>query len=821
VSRIPETGSADAPAPAFLALGCVGLFAALSSPAQAADAADAPSPDPVSKEERARLNEIIVRGQSVTDGSYKADSSASVKLTAPLIDTPRSVTIIPAQVIKDTASASLTEALRTVPGIALGAGEGGNPLGDRPFIRGFDSQASTYLDGVRDIGAQSREVFDIEQIEVIKGSDGAFAGRGSAGGTINLISKMPKLGSFVAGSATLGTADYKRVTIDANYQLGEMVAFRINGMWHDQDVAGRDAIWQKRWGIAPSLAIGLGTPTRLTLSYYHLQTNELPDSGIPYLYTAANVPAGITETKPAGDYTTIGGQQVHTPRSAFYGLKDRDFRKSRIDQATMIAEHEFGPDFLLRNTARYAHTTQDYIYTQPDDQQGNVYGTSATSTNPGQREGYVWRRANTRFGSTEGLLDQVDLTGSFDTFGLGHSFAAGGELSWESAVQGTYVLATGSTLSPRCTPATINRYYCTTVGNPNPNDPWVNTTSDTSGTRTPIVRGAPGTTTLTDTSTKAAYAFDTISIGKALLVNLGARYDDYGTRVRQPIVGGARPQLRRHDGIFTWQGAAIFKPTKESSVYVSYATAATPPGTFLGQSSEGNGLTTVGVNPNDLKVEKTRSYEVGAKLNLFHERLALTLAGFRTLTHNARTTGEAGTVVFVGERKIKGIEFGFNGAITPRWNVFGGYTYMDARIVDGGFTVTTVGTTSIAAPSVNTGKRFPNTPRSSFTGFTTYKLLPALSFGGGAIYMGKVYGGYSDTRTITNGQLVITRPLARYVPGYWRFDANAAYSFTKDIALRANVLNLTNKRYFDKAYTAHYANQAAGRTALFTLDVKY
>ncbi|GGE21814.1 hypothetical protein GCM10011529_30560 [Polymorphobacter glacialis] len=165
----------------------------------------------------------------------------------------------------------------------MGAGEGGNPLGDRPFIRGFDSQASTFLDGVRDIGAQSREVFAIEQIEVVKGSDSVNGGRGGAGGTLNLISKLPTPDRFVAVSGAVGNADYKRVTADINQPINDFVGVRINGMWHDQDIAGRDAVNASRWGIAPSIKLGLTGPTSLTISYYHLTTDELPDSGIPYL----------------------------------------------------------------------------------------------------------------------------------------------------------------------------------------------------------------------------------------------------------------------------------------------------------------------------------------------------------------------------------------------------------------------------------------------------------------------------------------------------------------------------------------------------------
>ncbi len=813
----------DRASTSFLALSCVGLFAtAAPAIAQLSDQSNGTDGQ--------KLGGVVVTDTAIDEEGYKVDKADSPKFTAPLVNTPRSVTVIPSQLIHDTASASLTEALRTVPGITLGAGEGGNPLGDRPFIRGFDSQASTYLDGVRDIGAQSREVFAVEQIEVVKGSDSSMGGRGSAGGSINLVSKAPKADRFIAASGSLGNADYKRATIDINQPINEFVGVRLNAMWHDQDVAGRDAIWSKRWGVAPSLKLGLDGPTSLTIGYYHLHTEELPDSGIPYLYTIGNAPAGVTETGPAQDFTTIGGKEISVPRGAYYGLKDRDFRDTNVDNFTIRAEHDFG-SVTLRNTTRYGRSTQGYVWTQPDDQQGNVYGTNAA--NAATAGGLVWRRTNTRYSKTDGLLNQTDLSGEFSIGGIKNSFSASVEFSQEKAANGTYVsnaatgaaIASGSSVSPRCSTAMLARYNCTTVDNPNPSDPWISYASDSSTVTADIVRSAPKTWTLSKTTTQAASFFDTITITDQLLINLGGRFDRYKTSVSPGLAATStanRSFYEREDDLWNYQAGIIFKPTENSSLYASASSSATPPGAFLANGSEGNALNTTSQALTDaLKVEKTKSYEIGAKANLFGDALSLTLAAFRTETKNARATNDAGTVAYIGERKIEGIELGFNGNITPEWNVFGGYTYMDSEIVDGGSTVTTVNGVSIAAPSVNTGKQFPNTPKHSLTAFTNYKITPAFTIGGGAIYMAKVYGGYSDTRTISNGAVVITKELARMVPSYWRFDGNASYAFSDAVSLQVNVNNVFNKRYYDKAYAAHYANQAAGRTAIATLNIKY
>ncbi len=828
--------------PAYLALGCVGFIA--SDPALADAAADADADG---------RQQIVVTGQAVKELD-------SIKRTAPLIDTPRSITVVDKQVIKETGSATLVEALRTVPGITFGAAEGGNPIGDRPFIRGFDSQGSTYLDGVRDIGAQSREVFAVEQIQIVRGSDSTLGGRGSAGGTINIVSRLPRNDDFVTGDASYGTADYKRVTADANYRLSDTVAVRLAGVWHDQDVAGRDAIFQKRWGFAPSVTIGLGTPTRLTASYYHLHTDELPDSGLPYTYvcstTVCNTPTpGFSYSEPVNDVTTLGGVTGKVKRSTFYGLKDRDFRKSNTDQLTFRAEHDFGT-VTLRNTSRYSHTFQGYIYTQPDDSQGNVVGTAVANTIGANgtnfiNGGYVWRRANTRFGYTDSFINQTDLAGKFQTGILHHSFATGIEYSREKAERGTYVtrgflnagnevLSTGATIGPRCNTRTVARFYCTTLFDPNPNDPYVNYANDTSTVPAPIVKSLPIANTVNDATTKAAYAFDSIEIGERVVVNLGLRYDNFKSTVRpgQVIAATGRFSLGRSDGVWNYQAGVVLKPTPETSVYASFATSATPPNSLIGEGQEQNALGTATTATalailDALKVEKTKSYEVGAKADVLDEKLSLTLALFKTSTDNARVAIDANTVAFVGERRTKGVEVGFNGRITNEWNVFGGYSYLDARIVDGGFSALTAAAVGarpaqiVYVPSVNTGRQFPQTAKHSFTLWSNYAVTPALTIGGGAFYSSRVFGGYADNRSaVQNAAGVVTvnpatRIIARSVPSYWRFDARIAYRISDALEVSVNGQNLSDKRYYSQAYSSHYATIAPGRSAFATLSVRY
>lgn len=741
-----------------------------------------------------RIGGVTVTDTAIDEQGYKIDRADSPKYTAPLLDTPKTVIVLPSQVIQESGSTTFVEALRTVPGITFGAGEGGNPQGDRPFIRGFDAQGSTYIDGIRSVGGQSREIFAIEQIEVVKGGDSTMGGRGSAGGSLNIVSKMPHLGTDARADLSYGTDDYKRATIDGNYQIGDTAAVRLNAMWHDADVAKRDVVTYNRWGVAPSFALGLDTPTRAYLSYYHLESDDIPDPGMPFERAGNAAQVTTADQLHIGPAEVVNGRKVD--RSNFYGLADRDFRKTNVDEILFRFEHDLSDTIRARTTAKYANVKQAYVLTQPDDSQGNV------------QNGLVWRRVNTRWSDVDSMAGQIDLAGTFETGGIQHSFSAGFEASWEQSKRGSFNVNTNLVGNGQsCAAPNIATYNCTSLYNPNPHDPWDNRAS-VDGSAVPITR--TGVTGITEATTYALYAFDTVTITDALLLNLGLRYDWYKTDVTTITTTGPNPGsniLSRKDDFLNWQAGLVFKPASNGSFYISYAKSTTPPGTDLGEGA-GPGLSPgrgeSDFLPEDLKPEKTSSYEIGTKWEFFDAALALNLALFRTDTTNARTTGANNLPEFVGERRIDGVEVGFNGKPLPFWSIFGGYTYMDSEVRNPG---------NAASAQVNRGKPFPNTPKHSFTAWTTFDIADRFQIGGGAIYNSKQYGSFG---TVANVGTIV-----RSIPSYWRFDATAAVDITPNVALRVNIQNLTNKRYYDRTYTTHFATIAPGRSAFATLSLKY
>ncbi|WP_420170574.1 TonB-dependent receptor [Pseudomonas alloputida] len=709
--------------------------------------------------------------QASTD--YKVEKAASQKYTAPLVDTPRSVTVIPQQVIKDTNALTLQDALRTVPGITFGAGEGGNPQGDRPFIRGFDAQGDTYLDGVRDTGAQTREIFAIESVEVAKGPNSAIGGRGAAGGTINLVSKRAHLGNSLDGAWTWGSDQTQRYTFDGNYQFSDTVAGRLNLMTHESNVAGRDKVNYDRWGIAPSLAFGLGTPTRVNLDYYHLESDDLPDSGIPY---SIPVTGSAARTSAHPSKPIDGGDSDN-----FYGLTGRDFRKSRVDIATFAIEHDLTDSLTIKNTLRHGNSMQDYVLTQPDDSAGNV-------NNNG-----VWRRANTRVGNTATTTNQTDLFGEFFVGGFKNNFSTGIELTKEESDRQSYTVTPNSKLT--CT-GPGNGGSCTSLSDPNPDDTWDGTVS----------RNYAGTKT--SGKTRAIYVFDTLELTPQWLLNMGLRYDHFDTKFRTYDASGATvlnkngvpTKGRDKSEFFTGQLGLVWKPAENGSIYISYATSATPPGAMLGEGTETNSLPGTtdrsgNILGSDLEPEETTNYEIGTKWDLLDERLSLAAALFRTEKENARVQVDTTTYENVGETRVQGIELSASGKLTDKWQVFAGYTYMQARQIDGG-----------PVGKANDGNQLPNTPNNSASLWTTYSITPKLTVGGGAFYVDDVYGSVANTTMVDS---------------YVRYDAMAAYKLTKNVDLQLNVQNLTNEVYYDKAFSTHFANQAAGRTALLTTSVHF
>lgn len=739
----------------------------------------------VAQDQIAQLETIHT--EAAAEQSLKVDKSANSKFVAPLLDTPKSVSVISKQLIEDTQVTTLSDALRTVPGITLGAGEGGNPNGDRPFIRGYNSESSMYVDGVRNSTSQNREMFAIEQVEITKGSASAMGGAGTTGGSINMISKVAKKGDFLEGSVGAGTDDYQRITLDGNKDFGNGIAARVAVMGHHNDKAGQeDGTEYARAGIAPSITFGLDSDTRATLSYYYLKTDDTPDSGIPY-----NNPFSATSPKVG---LNGNGKPIDVEQGMYYGWKDRDFQKQENQSGTIKLEHDLTDNLTISNTAVYNNSKNDYLWTNPDDSKGNFYSPTGALT------GNVWARTNSRVADTDTFTDQLALTGKFNTGRLKHNFNLGAEYSDQETDRTQYIIdgltSTGAANSS-CNAAAIASGWCTSVQNPN-RGPWTGSISTEGADRYNI-----------ENKNKSVYFLDSIEFSPQWILDLGLRWDDYSAK--QTMTYGARnsavlgnptatppvlPTAKAGDQVtikndsdfVNYQVGLVYKPVENGSIYASYATSSNPVGVDGGDGSEG-----ITAAIQNLKPEEVRTMELGTKWDVLNDKLNLTAAIFRTEKTNTRATADDGTTKNIGETRVDGFELGVNGNITEKWALSAGYTYLDSELVDDG-------------TGLNDGKQVQNVAKNSATLWTTYQVMPQLTLGAGAIAMDKVYGNAANTK---------------WVPGYVRYDAMARYNVNKNVDLQLNVNNLADTRYFTKAYSSHYATEAEGRSAVLSLNFKY
>jgi catecholate siderophore receptor len=627
------------------------------------------------------LPPVSVQGQAGQTG-YKVDEPSLSKYTEPLRDTPQTINVVPKRVIEQRGATSLREVLRNVPGITVNAGEGGGPQGDNLRIRGFAANTDLFLDGMRDISQTSRDPFNLQQLEVLKGPSSIAFGRGSTGGIVNQVSKTPDVAApFYDGALTVGTDMTKRATIDLNQPLTDGIslggaALRLNAMVHDSDVAGRDEIENSRWGFAPSLTVGQQTDTRATLSYYHLTQDNLPDYGLPL--SNARVPSGIDQ----GNY---------------YGLKNIETEQTQNEIGTLKIEHDINDMFMLRNQFRYEYDTRYAIVSPPrvnafllanglvSHNVNNV--TTLAAANAGNAPGRDTYNKN--------IVNQTDLTSRFSTLGLDHAVVTGIELSHE--------VFDNRAFSYTNIPA-ASAFF------PNPRA--------ANGTFT------PGTKSHAEADTFGVYAIDTVKLGKQWEVVGGLRYDRMETDSTSTTAAGVRTDLSRTDDMPSWRGAVVYKPVEAGSIYVAYGTSFNPSAESLSLAVDAGGANT-SANSATLPPEKNKSYEIGTKWEVLEKKLFLTGAIFRIVKSNARTQDPLDLndfTVLDGEQRVNGFEVGMVGQITKDWQIMAGYTYLDGKVTK-------------SKNPVEVGAQTANTPHHSFSAWTTYDLTQRWQVGFGTQYI--------------------------------------------------------------------------------------
>ncbi|MET0809382.1 MAG: catecholate siderophore receptor Fiu [Pseudoxanthomonas sp.] len=673
-------GSARQPVLATATL-ITGFAFALPGAAQvASDGSDRPSKDATT------LDNVEVHGVN----GFKAEKVASPKFTQSLQDTPQTIQVITSELFNQQGATNLTEALRNSPGVGtFYAGENGNTsTGDAIYMRGFDTSSSIFVDGVRDIGSVARDLFNIDQVEVTKGPAGTDNGRSAPTGAINLVTKQASLRNAVSGTVSVGTDAQQRATADWNHTFAGTPgsAFRLNAMWQDSDVAGRDHVNNKRWGIAPSLAFGLDTATRYYLNLLYVKQDNVPDGFVPTI--------GLPGWQPQAGQAALVGHPVNPEN--FYGTtSDHDHVDAQM--ATFRFEHDFSETLKLTNTLRWGKTAQDYLLTAFMSTGANTIYTDVNDLST-----YSIRRSNPTFKDQENtiLTDQLNLRADFSTGSVAHNLSTGLEFAREEQDALTLAATNGTTW-----PA-ANLY--------NPN--W-----NVSG----LTWAHNGASAAGATTTSSAYLFDTLKFGTRFLLTAGLRLDHYKTEYETVTAAGLATKLDDSDTLVNWKVGALYKAGEDVSLYANYALSQQPPG------GSNFALSTAANNPGNpnMDPQKARTVEVGTKWNLIEEGLALNLALFRTEVTNEITGSAAEGYFQDGRKSVTGIELSAVGNVTPNWSISAGYTHQQAHVEEG---------TAVAADGTN---NLTYTPEDAFTSWTTYRFPFGLTVGGGVRYSGETHRG--------------------------------------------------------------------------------
>lgn len=709
----------------------------------------------------------------------------SVRYARELMETPRLITVLPDDLLQEQGVLNMKDALKNIPGISLQAGEGNPPAGDQFKVRGLNARDDIKVNGARDLGNYFRDPFYVDQIEVTKGPSSTHNGRGTAGGTVNFVTKKPLQQDFNRVELSLGTDSLYRGTLDLNKALGENAAVRVNLMGHSSDIPGRDVAEESRYGLYAAYTWGFKSATRVSADYLHVRVDDIPDAGLPTdRNNALGTLSGIeTRMAPGVKY------------SNFYGHSN-DKKKVAVDQLGLDIQHRFRGGTVLKNQTRIARVHNDGWVSSPRITTGGIVGqpndgiTTACSVAAPCARGETKPRDQV----DTGFNNQTDLLLNFVTGGIEHDLVLGLDLArnqYENERK-------RDTRGP-----------WTSLANPSKRTLGPHTVIGTTLYGLPVHDGTTYTLTTQETG---VYLLDTMRLAPQWDLHAGLRWDKVkATAKRRGFDGSNAPASNntthtREDDDVSYSLGLVYKLTPKANLYASVGKAYVFSANFdrnsvqLAGGAAAEAIAGPGFNT---PPEKMLAYELGAKWQVA-KALDLGAALFRTDVTHGRLPAQAPGFTALPDNKyhIDGFELLAAGDITERWKLYAGYTYLTSKIT--------------AAPAAGVheayvkAQKLGNTPEHSLTLFTLYDITPQVTVGGGVNYSGSVTSGVDHIQGDTTYKVRI--------PGYTTADLYAAYKFSKQTQLRLNVHNA-----FDKKYIAELAEGGGqgipgrGRQAVLTL----
>lgn len=758
-SAVPSTAGA-ARASLAMSVSAAVLLLPLTAMAQSAGAATATDGQVTAVKE---LGEVVVYGKRVESNPnaqvgapYKARTSGDARHTRPLAETPSTISVLTKTAIDDMGVTDLKQILVSQPGITLGTGENGNAFGDRYIIRGQEARSDVFVDGLRDPGMSTRESFAIEQLEISKGPNSSFAGRGTAGGAINAITKQATLDhDFTRLSVGAGSDNQRRVTTDVNKGFGDHVAVRVNALYGDEDVPDRAPASRSRKGVALSGLYEVDRDLSITLDYYGLRTNDdRPDLGS---YLVGTVPNRL----PASDVAVYA--------------QDGDFLKSDVDTVTARINWKLAPNLHLTSLTRYGTSNNAYVTTGASfntryvGATGEAYGTAAID------------RGHSGWQDVDYFAHQSNLRFDTQLAGLKHEWIFGVEYTDHKVVSGNYTLSDA------------NPYNCKRSEGIGANDTFCLSTPAgmvaSPGSLAGRSASRNGYNQDWQVKTVSLTAMDTVDLSDRWTAFGGLRADRFDLDLvrRNNISGVITGDYQYKDTLINGHAGLTYKLNKQGMVYGSASTAQDiNAGEADAGTSSGYGGAVLYQNQiAGAKPETSVNLELGTKWNLLDEQLLATAALFQTTKTDVMEGANYDTVgtFNTGKNRVRGIEFSVAGDLTDKLSLQAGAAFMKSKVLG-------------SATPERIGAPLSNFAEKSYSAQAKYQLTNAFSFGGVLRHEGNRCGGQPDTAAGFTADGQCSQP----VPAFTVFDVFAAYRFNKKLDLRVNVLNAGNKDYYTAVY---------------------
>jgi catecholate siderophore receptor len=712
---------------------------------------------------------------SEPDAPYKARISGDARHTRPLAETPSNISVLTKTQIDDSGYTDLRDILDSQPGITLGTGENGNAFGDRYIIRGQEARSDVFVDGLRDPGMAIRESFAVEQVEISKGPNSSFAGRGTAGGAINSITKQATTEyDFTKVSAGIGTDSHVRMTLDANHVVTDTVALRANLLFGYEEVPDRAPADRERKGVALS---GLFKPTDkldVILDYYGFRGKDNPDMG--------------------GWLTGTGSDRRPAKNVPVYAQKE-DFLSSDVDTLTARINYRFTPDVRLTNATRIGQSDNGYVTT-------GARGATTGARNPGGAYDTATLSTHNGWQEVEYFANQTNLFVNQNIAGMKHEFIIGLEYTDHKVLNGVYDIGNSG-------------QNCIT-GTGSVKNAWCIFNKDGS-----VVSGVNGIMNRDikkggwdqdwQARTISTYIMDTVDLSEKWTAFGGLRYDrtTISLTTQNATTGAQTLNTESTEGMWNGHFGLTYKFLPYANVYATYSSAQDLNGgeSDVGTSAGYGGLVTFNGSAAGAKPEISENIELGTKWNLMDNKLLATASVFQITKSDVMEGANyvsAGTFN-TGKNRVQGIEFGLAGNLTEKLSAFGGVTFMDSEVLES-FT------------QANVGKTLSNFADTTASAQLRYQMTPAFAFGTAVKYESRKYAGQPDTAAAfgTDGQY------SQPIPSYTVWDAFASYRVTKAMNLRLNVGNIFDKEYYLAGYrSGSFLYMGTARNARLTMTYDF